>query len=160
MIARRAVPLFAVVTLLASLLALGASRQIASAQQKAPQASTVQPQRDAKYFMVACVHDQLVNPSTYKCRSADSTASTMTFRGSDMESATFSVKLRDGRVFTQKIPAGTDAIALSDVALEKFWIPYYQRVGATEKVTDLKRFIRGLGALRTPALGSTPPAAR
>lgn len=153
MIARRAVPLFAVVTLLASVLVLGLSPRAAGAQPSAKTHSTttVQPQPVATYFVLACTHDGYVSVSTYKCAGGgDSirTGSKITpFSGADIKSQELTVTLKDGRRLTQQLQPGTDAVMMSNVAIEKFLLPYYERVKDAKSVADLRALMAKLGRM-------------
>ena len=126
--ARRTIPLFALRPLLASLFLLSLAPGVTSAQPTL---------RDTVYFFRICPHDGWVNVSRYKC--SDSTLTT--FRAADIKSVTFTMTLKDNRTFTQHIPPGTDALFLSNIAIEKFLRPYYVGVNDAEKAADLRAFV-------------------
>ena len=143
MIARRVVPVFAVVTLLASALVLGSSQGSASAEPPAPKVT---------YFVRACSHDGYVNVSSYSCGDTTGTPLTMTFSPADIESQVLMVKLKNGKQLTQDLQPGTDAVIMSNVAIRKFLLPYYLEHGNLKKVAELRRF---LGVIEHTGPGKT-----
>jgi hypothetical protein len=108
--------------------------------------------RDTVFFMMACPHDELLHPSEYTC--PDSVSA---FSGIAIKAATFTVTLANGRKFTQTIKPGTDAIFLSNHALEKFLIPYYASVGDTRKVEAIRAFVGRVNAKAPKAKPAVPP---
>lgn len=97
---------------------------------------------DTVFYGPGCTHDEWLNPSQYTC--LDSTG---TFRASDIRSATLTITLKNGTRITQPLRPGTDAIFLSNHALEKFLAPYYESVGDRAKAESIRRYA---GRLKLP----------
>jgi hypothetical protein len=129
-----------------SVFAVAAHPRGASAQ-RGPKTS-----RDTIFFMMACPHDESLHPSEYTCPD-----STNRFKGTAMKSATLTVTLTNGKTFTQKIAPGTDALFLSNHALEKFLLPYYESVGNTTKVAAIHAFLDKLGAASAKSQAPAKP---
>ena len=100
------------------------------------------PADSALYFSPVCTHDGYVIVSRYHCPAADSTSNTRVFGGSSVATVTLTTTLKDGTSFSEEIPAGTDALFLSNVAIRKFLRPYYQRIGQRQNTTQLTRFMQ------------------
>jgi hypothetical protein len=75
------------------------------------------------YFMLACKHDDVFQPSMIDC--GDTSRVTL-FDGHEILRAQITVTLSTGKTFTQELGRGMDAVFLSDMALEKFAMPYYK----------------------------------
>lgn len=126
----RTIPLFALRPLLASLLFLSLAPRAAAAQPPPTRPDTV-------FFFRVCPHDGDVNVSKYKCPD-----SLKAFRVSAIKSVSLTIRLKDNSTHTQTFDPGTDALFLSNIAIEKFLLPYYVGVNDTEKAAALGAFLR------------------
>ncbi|MDQ2666567.1 MAG: hypothetical protein M3Z05_11220 [Gemmatimonadota bacterium] len=149
---RRTLSLFALVSLLALVGFVSSPPSAAAAHPRAPANNSV------VFFSAACVHDGWVVVSRYNC-GGDSTTQMTVYQARDVESVLLTIKLKDHTTLTQQVPAGTDALFLSNVAITKFLRPYYVRVGDRTKAADLLAFTKHvvtLGQAHMRTLQTTP----
>ena len=143
---RRTLSLFALVSLVASIAFVSWLPVEAAARPSTPRVD------DAVFFFAACTHDGYVVVSRYTCGGDSSYAlsamnQSKVYHAPDVESVVLTIKMKDHTTLTQNIPAGTDAVFLSNVAITKFLRPYYERVGDSTKATDLRAFTEHLVTL-------------
>lgn len=112
---------------------------------------------DTVFFWSVCKHDEVFNPSDIRCL-GDSTSSLTTFRGQDVREYEVVMHLKNGRTYRQVLPGGTDAIFMSNHALQKFALPYYQSVNDQRKVDLIRHFLGRLDAASQQGRPSKPPA--
>jgi hypothetical protein len=140
--------LFFALTLAVSLLGVAVvSRPTAHATQPIP------PQRAAATLVGLCYHTDF---SDYYCPGSD-TSSAMRLPGDALgvDSVWITVAVKGGRTYTNKLPASTDAIFLSNKSLKTFLLLHYLATD-DKKFNDLLTYINS-GSTPSRAPAKAPP---
>ena len=89
-------------------------------------------------FLEKCVHDGVGSLMHEEiCPSRPS------FPFSDVDTVTVTVRLKNGRVESFTVPAGTDVVFFTMAAIDKFAIPYYARILGVEEAARMRQRIVG-----------------